>query len=532
MTVTVRNKPLVARKSLFGIFALLIMLCLGVVGVSAQAGTPLAVGQNATGETTATNAVARFTLQVTQPQTVVLQVLGITPGFAPSFTVIDPSGIQVQSVPNAGGPTTVQTPTSLSGIGAYTIEVTSASGVPGQFLISAQPGAPIQPPQPIQVGQSMTGQVSAAAVRQAYSFISVQTEVLLLTVTSSSPVGGPVVTLRDSETEGTLAMTSAQLSGVRYRLPAGSITYLVEVTSSGAPLAEGYTICLEAESSAGACGGGTGVAQAAPTAVVIAAPPTPLPVVQPVVIPSGGPCAVASATGGQVNLRNGPSTNNAIVGNLVGNTIAPVLGRLADGTWYQVSVNGVIGFVSATVVRVGGVCNNVTNIPLPTAVPPAATAIVLPTLTPTIVLIPITPEPMPTLNFSSPPNSGSMALAGGFLPDPFTKGITSGGTINVGYLGGGCTGYAISNPDFSVNYTAGSASLLRFYFVGNGDTTLIINGPSTSFSCNDDSYGTLNPSLDFANPTSGRYDIWIGSYSSGAFVNGTLNVTEVESNHP
>jgi hypothetical protein len=136
------------------------------------------------------------------------------------------------------------------------------------------------------------------------------------------------------------------------------------------------------------------------------------------------------------------------------------------------------------------------------------------------------------LNFSLPPNYGSTSLTSGFVPDPFTVGVTAGGAISVGYLGGGCVGFATSAPDFSVNYTQGAFPTLRFYFVGPGDSTLIVNAPSGSFFCSDDSFGTLNPTIDFASPSSGRYDVWVGSFASGAFVAGTLYVTENAINHP
>ncbi len=216
-----------------------------------------------------------------------------------------------------------------------------------------------------------------------------------------------------------------------------------------------------------------------------------------------------------------------------------VLGRLPDATWYQVTVNGVTGWVSGTVVRVGGNCGAVAiiipptlapTIPGPTATPTSTTLF---TATPTSTAIATTvPAPVATLNFSLPPNFGSTALTSGFVPDPFTAGITSGGSVNVNYLGGGCTGFATSAPDFSVNYTSGAFPTLRFYFVGSGDSTMIINSPSGAFFCNDDSFGTLNPSIDFNSPSSGRYDIWIGSFASGSFISGTLSVTENTGNHP
>ena len=33
-------------------------------------------------------------------------------------------------------------------------------------------------------------------------------------------------------------------------------------------------------------------------------------------------------------------------------------------------------------------------------------------------------------------------------------------------------------------------------------------------------------------PEGGRYDVWIGSFEDGEQIDGELNVTELESNHP
>jgi hypothetical protein len=68
--------------------------------------------------------------------------------------------------------------------------------------------------------------------------------------------------------------------------------------------------------------------------------------------------------------------------------------------------------------------------------------------------------------------------------------------------------------------------------VGAGDTTMVINSPSGSYFCSDDSFGTFSPTLDFNTPSSGRYDIWIGTYSPGGSIGGTLYVTESSANSP
>jgi hypothetical protein len=149
----------------------------------------------------------------------------------------------------------------------------------------------------------------------------------------------------------------------------------------------------------------------------------------------------------------------------------------------------------------------------------------------------VEPSEEPTgdeLDYSLQPNFGSDDVTSGFTPDPFNAHVVSGGPIDASYLGDDCRGFATTAPDYDITFTSGSLSLLRFYFVAEtaDDTTIIINAPDGSWHCNDDATGTIDPQYDFEDPASGLYDIWIGSYESGASVSGTFYVTELESNHP
>jgi len=127
-------------------------------------------------------------------------------------------------------------------------------------------------------------------------------------------------------------------------------------------------------------------------------------------------------------------------------------------------------------------------------------------------------------------NFGTGNLNGGFMPDPNTVSITSGGSLDSRSmtLGSGCVGYVTRQPDYILNYS-NAASFLRFFFQGSGDTTLIINDASGNWHCNDDSAG-LNPQVSINNPPSGQYDIWVGSYAASANISGTLSITELRSN--
>jgi hypothetical protein len=143
-----------------------------------------------------------------------------------------------------------------------------------------------------------------------------------------------------------------------------------------------------------------------------------------------------------------------------------------------------------------------------------------------------TPPPE-ELDYTKDPNYGAASLAAAFVPDPYSVGMTAGGPVDVSYLGGSCVGFASAAPDFRIHYGVGGSSLLRLYFVaGSGDTTLIVNDPFGNFYCVDDSFGTVNPTIDFNNPAGGTYDFWVGSFASGTTVSGTFYATENNGNHP
>jgi hypothetical protein len=125
-------------------------------------------------------------------------------------------------------------------------------------------------------------------------------------------------------------------------------------------------------------------------------------------------------------------------------------------------------------------------------------------------------------------------LISGFTPDPYGMSVDGAGdgAISLAADPYNCSGYAQPYETIRLHYTTGSYGMMRIYFVAeNGvDTVMIVNDPHGVWYCSDDSFGTLNPSLDFSPPSGGVYDIWIGSFG-GEYVSGTLYVTEVD-HHP
>lgn len=131
-----------------------------------------------------------------------------------------------------------------------------------------------------------------------------------------------------------------------------------------------------------------------------------------------------------------------------------------------------------------------------------------------------------SLNPGGEARYGRQALAPGFQPSPATIDVVSGGDIAVKplTLGDNCLGYAAADPDVVVDLAAGFVRV-TFLIASAEDTTLIINLPNGSWSCNDDTNG-LNPALVYHNPAPGRYQIWIGSYAAETFDDAVLYLAE------
>ncbi len=115
-------------------------------------------------------------------------------------------------------------------------------------------------------------------------------------------------------------------------------------------------------------------------------------------------------------------------------------------------------------------------------------------------------------------------LAAGFLPDPVTRQIFSGGGRDASDISSGCVGNIAETPDIVLNFDS-SGGRLAIGARSNGDTSLVINGPDGRWFCNDDTNG-LNPALVWGRAPSGQYDIWVGAVGDGAMA--TVSITEGE----
>jgi hypothetical protein len=126
-------------------------------------------------------------------------------------------------------------------------------------------------------------------------------------------------------------------------------------------------------------------------------------------------------------------------------------------------------------------------------------------------------------DFSLTPLNGNVALSGGFTPDPQVISVAAGGREYASNADSSCTGWVSDAPTYSLNFEPGSLGL-GFYTNASFDTTILINNPSGNWFCNDDhgDLENLNAGYYFANPESGRYDIWVGVYAESNISNNAL----------
>jgi len=123
-------------------------------------------------------------------------------------------------------------------------------------------------------------------------------------------------------------------------------------------------------------------------------------------------CKVAAKVDG-LNFRTGPGVNFDVIATLRLGVPYSVTGRDSTASWYQISVNGQVGWVSAQFTTSSGICTNVIEVAAPEAPvqPAGVTAIPLPpTFTPFPAFPTQAPPPtirvvvLPTLTYT--PNAG------------------------------------------------------------------------------------------------------------------------------
>jgi len=99
------------------------------------------------------------------------------------------------------------------------------------------------------------------------------------------------------------------------------------------------------------------------------------------------------------------------------------------------------------------------------------------------------------------------------LYSPFTYEVVAGGTIDLSDCDEfDATGFVISTPDFSMNYDQNQDYELEIRANGDCDVVLLVNDSSGNWHFSDDDGDGFDSLLRLTNPTTGRYDVWVGTY--------------------
>jgi hypothetical protein len=124
-----------------------------------------------------------------------------------------------------------------------------------------------------------------------------------------------------------------------------------------------------------------------------------------------------------------------------------------------------------------------------------------------------------------PPHFGAVEIRTAWEMDPFLVDIQSGGPIQASTISPACRGWIADKPDYAIYFTSAAIWDVTISALSEADTTLVVHSPA-GWSCDDDSGEGLNPQVVIANPPSGRYSIWIGSYNQGTFADARLAFSE------
>jgi hypothetical protein len=360
-------------------FMLMVFMLGLTVTVSAQQeldGT-LTIGQASIGFIPAGETL-RYEYTLAEPRGVTLQAIG--DAMQPTIAILR-DGEVIASQPNAAGQLIVSLNAILNA-GTYLVEVGTANSTTGSVILVVQSETPVSAVA-LTPGIAVSGEVDLEVPVALYAFDALAEQSFLF-VESSLPDRVANVRVVNTITGRVSGTISSDLAGGRFRIPAGTAAYQVEILHSGSSDAEAVTLCLIAVS-VGDC---------------------ELGVVQPVqtqeVEVSTSACTVSPSLGGGANIRQSANVNSIIRGALPGGAVANVLGISPDGAFYNIQYNEINGWTALSAITASGDCGGV-----PVVNPPPAILIPTPTpIPPTPTPIPPSPTPPPPTPTLTPTQSG------------------------------------------------------------------------------------------------------------------------------
>ncbi len=346
-----------------------LLLIVGAVTVHAwQDGSELITGQPAFGNITSAGSTLTYTYSLSDSRAVTLQVIGEVA--QPTITVLK-SGQPVANQPNVEGSKIVSL-TVLLDAGTYTVQVGTVNNSVGSVIVVVQSATPVTTGQ-LPIASVVSGQVTADAATATYNFTAFP-EPAFLYYESTLPTGGATIHLKNMAAGTESVINGADVSGARFRIPAGSTAYEVDVAFTGTDQPQTFTLCLTLVS-ASSCEAGSVPQTNTTSDVPVGTPDASNP----------SACTVTPLNANGANIRKTADTASPVLIGLPNGEIASVIGISPAGNFFKVSYKNVNGWVAQVAVGSTGDCSGVPVVNPPAFVP-----------TPTPTPIPPTKQPEPT----------------------------------------------------------------------------------------------------------------------------------------
>lgn len=357
---------MVKNNGLRIVFVLAIALLWSAVSIIAadDSAGRLTVGVPVSAEITAEGETIRFDYTPDQPVTITLQAF--SENAQPTLTVWREGEVIAADANDSGG-LVIAFDALLTG-GDYVVEVGATGGTTGLIIVLLQSETPISM---IDLPFAVTAHdtVSAGNPVIIYRFTAMA-ERTFVDVERDAEDRGVAVRLFNETDDSESGTLSADLLGGRFYIAANGADYRLEIAQSDADTEQAFRVCWSS-----AAIGGCDDAVIAPVDTACT------------VVPS------ASA----VNIRASASVESSIVGALTVDQFAPVIGIDPEGTFYNIELGAVNGWVATSVVIASGDCADVAVI-VPPAFAPASVA----TAPPVSTSPPDVPAPLPTQTPSGP----------------------------------------------------------------------------------------------------------------------------------
>lgn len=324
-------------------------------------GGELITGQPSFGNITAAGGKLTYSYNLNDARAVTLQAIGEVA--QPTITILQ-NGQPVAAQQNAEGSNIVSL-TALLNPGTYAIEVSTVNNTTGTIIVVVQSETAVTTGQ-LPIASVVTGQVTVDSPVATYTFTALF-EPVFFYVENILSSEGATIHLRNITTGTESVIIGSGVSGTRFRIPAGSSAYEVQLTFSGTSDPQPFTLCLTLVSASSCEAGGP--------------PPQSNDAGIPAVTPDvsfSTDCVVTPQSANGANIRQTADTASPVLVGLPSGEVASVTGISPNGTFFHILYKNTKGWVAQIAVTSSGDCSAVPVvnpplfIPAPTPVPPTS----------------------------------------------------------------------------------------------------------------------------------------------------------------